>query len=1579
MSFNFADQIRQYRSWADFVAGELKDEMRIDPAHSHSWNQLRLQVIKLADEQCARNLRSGQVEVFADVAKILDEFKVYWVQQEDAILRAVDSADFSLVLTAQHREGFLCCLLELLIEDSVGDPAGRDLVRVYDRHRIRSTAYEIAHYLLNLRQRLKEKAPILDQPMLTHMIKVDSVLRMRPDRSVDFIVALREHLGTFRFQDFVFDEWGEALRNPDFREWLLAVWEKFLDCINMRKVAPFQWRCFKEFVDEALQKRAGGTSPALITAGTGFGKTEAFLLPILFYILVNLSRKHPRNYGCDAILLYPRVDLCNDQLERCLKYLHALDGAARGTEGFDRFFNNPLDRPFRVAVAHGRLKKAIQGSDQPFSVRCPICASSGLAGKIELRQAGAYDLKAICTQDETHQVEDFLTLELNTRTGPFSIAITTVDTLHRRLMDIHGTESLWRNKAILPRFLVFDEIHVYGGQQGSHVANLARRLKAYLKHLPPTTGETKRANPSPPIFIGASATVGNREALCSLFFGATSERAGSRLFYPDENEQIPFGREYIFLLKTPPHRQLILPNSPPRVVLEMSTLLQAMMAFWHGMYKTPEKYRMLTFVDSIDAVWRITKDIDDAERNKSLYEIRAPSGRAGFPASRSGGVFCPQREMNSCIAPPHQFYQPCPTYNQGECWWTMLSSLPSDFLRPMVAMANASGQRRGPPGNSATGIDNWDCLVTTSTLEVGFDHPQLIASVQYKAPPNPASFQQRKGRSGRSREDTPMTLVVLGNSPGDLFSFRNEDRYFRPSPAHLAIFVDPQNTYVRSQHAISAVYDYLSWRGITRNSPDIHKRCDIPTALHYLDQFEAREDLFRWFASVYEDDQLSENDCRALVASSIDNLRKAVVQLSATLTAKGIHTSLDLFRLTEIPSEWLFQVRHRVNNGDGGKLEKITLAVLEAADRHCKRKPDGAAFLHPSEYLSALPINNDGEAIDRGNTIPETFVPVPIGGNLNVILNKSGRTRVEEGSRIQMLSSFLPGGFKNRWDFNLWYGNWQPVPTKAGHANIADICRSGRSWGTLQNFLKGRQIPEVFISTGIDAAQASLVEPMEISVSTGQRHFVLDSAESRVKLEGGGVNGPTLRGEEGPSSEVQTVDLISPESGESKPIALNGNYHGVFESADFGSLSLMRLYFANVVTAYLNDGRTLGMTVRFWNSDAQVPVIPVARMTTQGLRLRGSLNVNNLAKLRAHLASAPVKMETEHFWRNVYRIMWRKLLLGTPSAGLSLPNSFACLSVLQALKFIEYRARAANYESVLDLTQAQAVELQSECGDLSAIVPTGLFVAGSAEASVVAHWDSFKSEVLAPAASSLETEIAESFAHTIGAAITRDIAARTNANIDMLEISSELDREGHLHRFLICVYDDLEGGSGTVLSYRQQSQGPLNLTEILTSHSACPTALVESEVIQILTDPRHDADSLYSLAQNSSAKSEAHFSTESALRLRRLLTSPAISAFYQGAAENYQYLCELLKRAPTSVEVAISLLERPNSDPRGQALVQQFAALRGGISELVPRTEEIVPLCIGSCPDCLGDSRLSFRQGDKPVPDRNLLLGASDQ
>ena len=70
------------------------------------------------------------------------------------------------------------------------------------------------------------------------------------------------------------------------------------------------------------QSYAPGTRPAIVaTAGTGAGKTESFLLPILN----DLYRTPPTNRrgGTRCIMLYPMNALVNDQTDRLYSWLHA--------------------------------------------------------------------------------------------------------------------------------------------------------------------------------------------------------------------------------------------------------------------------------------------------------------------------------------------------------------------------------------------------------------------------------------------------------------------------------------------------------------------------------------------------------------------------------------------------------------------------------------------------------------------------------------------------------------------------------------------------------------------------------------------------------------------------------------------------------------------------------------------------------------------------------------------------------------------------------------------------------------------------------------------------------------------------------------------------------------------------------------------------------------------------------------------------------------------------------------------------------------------------------------------------------
>ncbi len=69
---------------------------------------------------------------------------------------------------------------------------------------------------------------------------------------------------------------------------------------------------------DAIVRASRGDSPAmLITAGTGAGKTESFLLPMLN----ELYSKEKRGSGVQCIILYPMNALVNDQVERLYEWL----------------------------------------------------------------------------------------------------------------------------------------------------------------------------------------------------------------------------------------------------------------------------------------------------------------------------------------------------------------------------------------------------------------------------------------------------------------------------------------------------------------------------------------------------------------------------------------------------------------------------------------------------------------------------------------------------------------------------------------------------------------------------------------------------------------------------------------------------------------------------------------------------------------------------------------------------------------------------------------------------------------------------------------------------------------------------------------------------------------------------------------------------------------------------------------------------------------------------------------------------------------------------------------------------------
>ncbi|MEU9577212.1 protein DpdJ [Streptomyces chilikensis] len=504
----------------------------------------------------------------------------------------------------------------------------------------------------------------------------------------------------------------------------------------------------------------GDSRGVVVGAGTGSGKTLAFYLPA-FAAMANDGQN-----GVHTLALYPRIELLRDQLRDAVK--NALELRQR-----------KLPSP-RIGVLYGRTPptadSVVQGiyewTAHGKSRVCPyLSCPTGDSGLMLWRDADrAKGSETLWCSVCSRQIPDGL-LALTRQSiqqKPPKLLFTTTEMLNR---NSGGSTPLSRTlgwAASGPRVVLLDEVHTYSGSTGAQTALLLRRWR--------------HARRGAVTFVGLSATLREADRFMAELIGLRAENV--TLIEPRSEDMKPEGREY----------HLALRGDPLSGTSLLSTTIQTAMLHGRLLDRKPQPGTTLhgtkgfLFTDNLDVTNRLYDDLRDAEGGQCGKNRRKP-GAAVLAALRSEDL--PDAEKRFII---------------GQSWdlpERIGHHLSQDYMERPLRIGRTSSQDAGVDTDA-------DLIVATASLEVGFNDPNVGLVVQHKAPHDPASFLQRRGRAGRERGTRPLTIVVLSDFGRDRVAYQGYSSLFAPE-------VTPRTLPVGNRHIIKiqgaqAFVDWLSVR-----------------------------------------------------------------------------------------------------------------------------------------------------------------------------------------------------------------------------------------------------------------------------------------------------------------------------------------------------------------------------------------------------------------------------------------------------------------------------------------------------------------------------------------------------------------------------------------------------------------------------------------------------------------------------------------------------------------------------------------------------------------------------------------------
>jgi len=281
---------------------------------------------------------------------------------------------------------------------------------------------------------------------------------------------------------------GPYLQALDIPNWSGRSWEAFARSTQLephirRAFTKIGFERLYDFQERSIEAILDGDD-TVITAATGRGKTEAWLIPILNQILEDKRHENEEDdTSVKATLIYPTKALAQDQLKRLLQYLYLINKQLTSDQQITvGIYDGDTPRNVGESGAEGYLNATFRHFECPgYNDELAKCQDCG--GGVRIRNTGArFKLipeKAHCEDDEENSVPlDFLRLTKNDiLEDGVDILLTNPDTINYRLINTNAEDEHERF-VYEPEFLVFDEVHTYDGLFGSYTSALMKRIQS---------------------------------------------------------------------------------------------------------------------------------------------------------------------------------------------------------------------------------------------------------------------------------------------------------------------------------------------------------------------------------------------------------------------------------------------------------------------------------------------------------------------------------------------------------------------------------------------------------------------------------------------------------------------------------------------------------------------------------------------------------------------------------------------------------------------------------------------------------------------------------------------------------------------------------------------------------------------------------------------------------------------------------------------------------------------------------------------------------------------------------------------